>query len=416
MKNAGSIKIDVYDLVKGMYVEDIYDSNGNLIMTVNELILTNDQIKKIINRGVDSVYISREKGAVPIHLIPKEEKSNKDSSVFTIDDYQRTEHPEIVEAEAYYKELEFATKVNKRTISSIGGILKNLKTGRGFLIEEIRSTIEAIVNSLNRNSDAIVSTTQLNNDSEYLVRHSVNVLILTASTVKAMGYSETQVVEAAIGGLLHDIGMLRIPANIINKPGKLSDNEYNIIKQHPVFGLEYANTVKGMPDNSKKIILQHHEKYDGRGYPFGIKGSRIYEIAMVTSIADVYDALTSHRPYKRAVTPQKALAVLYKGMGREFDPSIVQLFTKNMGIFPVGSFVKLHCGIMGVVTHVDAKNILAPQILKLFNEKGEKLPKPELLDLRILQQGNGEDAYKIDISLEPDRFGIDTSEFIMFKI
>lgn len=416
-KKSQSIKIDVYDLTKGMYVEDIIDANGNLLMVANEKITSNDQIKQIVNRGVEFVFINTEKGDVPIHLIPeKDDKLENESSILTIDQYQKAEHPDLVEVEDYYKELEQATKVHKRTIGSAKSLLEDIKSGRGFLDFEVRSIIEGIVGSLMRNSDAMVSTTQLDSNSHYLIKHSVNVAILTASTVKVMGYPKNLIIEAGIGGLLHDIGMLNIPNAIMEKRGKLSDSEFGLIKQHPVIGLEKVNNIKGITDNIKKIILQHHERFDGKGYPFGIKGGRIYEVAMVTAVADVYDALTSNRPYKKAVTPQKALAVLYKGMSREFDASIVQLFTKNMGIFPVGSFVKLQCGIMGVVIHVDAKNILAPRLLKIFNEKGDKLDKPEYMDLKKLQQDVDDEAYRIETSLEPDRFGIDTSKYITFKI
>ncbi len=414
-KKSKSIKIDIYDLAKGMYVEDLYDSNGNLLMVSNEIIKSNDQIKQIMNRGVESVFINMEKGDVPVHLIPVETNDSKDE-ILTIDDYQKQEHPDLVEVEEYYEELEKATKVHKRTITSVNNILNSIKNGRGFIEQEVRSVVSGIAKSLMRNSDAIVSTTLLDSQSDYLITHSVNVAILTASTVKIMGYPENQVIDAGIGGLLHDIGMLKIPPKILLKTGKLTDNEYNLVKQHPVLGLDYVNNMKGIPDSTKKIILQHHERYDGKGYPFGIKGGRIYEVAMVTAIADVYDALTSHRPYKRAITPQKALAVLYKGINREFDASIVQVFTKNMGIFPVGSFVKLQCGIMGVVIHVDSKNILAPKMLKLFNEKGNRLDEPEYMDLNQLQKDVDEEAYKIDTSLEPDRFGIDPSKYITFKI
>lgn len=414
-KEQKSIKIDVYDLAKGMYVEDIYDGDGNLLMEANQFIESNDQIKNILNRGVEYVFINTEKGDVPIHLIPQE-KDEHDSSIFTIDDYQRQEHPDLVEVDEYYKELDRATRVHERTLSSVKRVINDIKTGRGFLPQEVRSTVEGIVGSLMRNSDAIVSTTLLDNDSDYLIKHSVNVAILSASTVKAMGYPENQVIEAGIGGLLHDIGMLNVPEKIINKKGKLSDSEYGIIKQHPVLGLEKVNDIKGVSDNTKKIVLQHHERYDGKGYPFGIKGSRIYEFAMVTAVADVYDALTSDRPYKKAVTPQKALAVLYKGMNREFEASIIQTFTKNMGIFPIGSFIKLQCGIMGVVIHVDAKNILAPKVLKIFDENGNRLKEPEFMDLKGLQKNSENDDYKIETSLEPDRFGVEPSKYITFKI
>lgn len=414
-KKSKSIKIDVYDLTKGMYVEDIYDSDGKLLMVSNELIKNNDQIKHIVNRGVESVFVNMEKGDVPIHLIPKEENDSTNETL-TIDDYQKQEHPDEVEIEEYYEELEKASKIHKRTITSVKDILNSIKKGRGFIEPEVRDVVSGIVKSLSRNADAIVSTTLMDSHDDYLINHSVNVAILTASTVKMMGFPESQVLEAGIGGLLHDIGMLNIPQKILQKTGKLSDNEYSRIKQHTVMGLEYVNGVKGISDNTKKIILQHHERYDGKGYPFGIKGGRIFNFAMVTAIADVYDALTSHRPYKRAITPQKALAVLYKGINREFDASIVQVFTKNMGVFPIGSFVKLHCGIMGIVIHVDSKNILAPRILELFDKDGNRLDKPKYMNLSQLQKDVDEEFYKIDTSLEPDRFGIDPSKYIGFKI
>jgi HD-GYP domain-containing protein (c-di-GMP phosphodiesterase class II) len=209
--------------------------------------------------------------------------------------------------------------------------------------------------------------------------------------------------------------MMRIPESIINKPGKLTDGEFATIKRHPEFSLEMLNAKSGVSDLTKKIAIQHHERFNGKGYPLGHPGSRLHEMAYVAAVADTFDAMTTDRAYKEAWTPQKALATIFQGCDAEFSRKTGELFTRHLGIFPVGSFVRLVNGEMGVVIRVGKGRLLTPKLLLLFNGKGERLPTPKEVDLYEKQNSPEKDNYKIEVSLSPKVYNINIAEFVGSK-
>ena len=170
---------------------------------------------------------------------------------------------------------------------------------------------------------------------------------------------------------------------------------------------------RGVSDIAKKVVLQHHERYNGKGYPFGIKGERIHEVGLISAVADVYDALTSDRIYKAAWTPQKALATIFQQRDRDYCSRIVDLFTKMMGVYPVGSFVKLVSGEMGVVIRIEQGSLLAPDLLVLFDKYGKRFKKPFKVELSKKQVDKDGAQYKIEMSLNPRAFNVNVSDFIV---
>jgi hypothetical protein len=169
---------------------------------------------------------------------------------------------------------------------------------------------------------------------------------------------------------------------------------------------------KGISDFSKTIVIEHHERYNGQGYPKGLRGDSIKEIALIAAVADVYDAMTTDRIYRAAWLPQKALALIFQGCDKEYSRRIVELFTKHLGIFPVGSFVKLYSGEMGVVVRTEKGELLAPDVLVLFSNDGQRLNKPLEYRLTKKQKEVGGEKFRIEMSLNPNNYGVRVEEFI----
>jgi HD-GYP domain-containing protein (c-di-GMP phosphodiesterase class II) len=184
------------------------------------------------------------------------------------------------------------------------------------------------------------------------------------------------------------------------------------MKKHPEHGLEIIKDKKRVADLSKTVIIQHHERINGHGYPFGLMGNQIHEVGLISAVADVYDALTSNRVYRAAWTPQKTLAMIFNGADAEYSRHIVELFTRHLGIYPAGSFVRLESGAMGVVTRVDKGNLLAPRIVVLFDELGRRLEKPQEMDLAVKQQGSDGRKYSIQVSLNPKVYRVDIGLYL----
>lgn len=390
-----TFKIAVDDIKPGMTLEDVFDTEGMLIHS-SFIVTDTEQIAALKRLGVSYVY-QREPG----------------NAAVTPDKQTLSEEEQIALRErSYYQELSKAKEVHQTTLEAARKTLHAIRFGRQVEIKWIEKASEDIVSSLMRNPDALVSLAQIKGYDEYTYVHSVNVGILITSLVHTMGYSEEQMLKAGIGGLLHDIGKMRVPEHILNKPGKYTLKEYSIMKQHPENGLSILENAHKISDFSKKVIIEHHERYNGNGYPRGIDENRIHEIGLIAAVSDVYDAMTTDRVYRPAWTPQRTLAMIFQGCDIEYSRRIVELFTKHLGIYPVGSFVRLTSGEMGVVTRVDKGSILTPDVLILFNELGERLEKPVEYRLYNLQKTDNNDRYRIEISLNPNDFQIQTGNYI----
>ncbi len=392
-------KINIDDVRVGMYLEDVCNEKGVLLLSNHIAVSTTAQIEGLKRRGVTSVVINVKKG--------RDVEGAKEATVRVLTDTEQSNR----EA-AYYLELDNAKQIHAEVVSSARKVLKSIKANVDFQIKPIREVAESMVSSVMRNPDALVSLTQIKGFDEYTYTHSVNVGILMTSLAKEMGYAGETLSEIGMGGLLHDIGKMRVPESILNKPGKLTDSEFAVIKRHPEFGLEIICTKSGVPDIAKKIIGQHHERFNGKGYPLGLSGPRIHEVALMSAVADVYDALTSDRVYKEAWTPQKALAVIFHGCDVDYSRKIVEMFTRHLGIYPVGSFIRLINGEMGIVTKIDRGHLLAPQMLILFDTQGKPLSSPKDYDLLDKQKGQNGDNYKIEVSLNPKSYNVNINDYL----
>lgn len=392
--------IDIDDVKVGMYIEDVFAGQNPLAISENRHIVSSVQLLELKKRGIRKVRINLE----------KDKTGRKNYAI----------RPDVIAAavsqeDEYYDELDRAKDVHKEGVLRVSEVLTAIREGHPFSFSIIKNVANDIVESLLRNPDALVSLSQLKSYDNYTFVHSVNVSILITSLAKTMGFPEEKLVDLSMGGLLHDVGKMRVPEQILNKPGKLTDTEFSIIKRHPEFGYKTIIDQRGISDLTKKIVLQHHERYNGKGYPYGLKGERIHEVGLISAITDVFDALTSDRVYKAAWTPQKALAVIFQGADKDYSRRIVELFTRHLGIFPVGSFVKLATGEMGVVSRVDRGQLLAPEILVLFDKFGRRLPVPQKIELSRMQKGPNGELYKIEGSLSPKAFDVDIGEYIQQK-
>ncbi len=390
-------KISIDDCSVGMFVEDVFNKDDVLLLSADSVVTSNDQIASLRRQGVISVYINTGKGKD----LPEPVVETKDNAA---DDPKR--------ADDYFKELEQAKNIQRQTIATAKEALGFIRQGRSFSLSKIVESAQNIVESILRNPDALVSLCQIKGYDEYTYTHSVNVSVLTTSIACSRGYSRDRLLEIGVGGMLHDIGKMRVPETILNKPGKYTEWEFDLMKKHPEYGLDIAKEKKGISDCSKALIIQHHERWNGKGYPHRLKKGEITEIGLMCAVADVYDALTSDRVYRAAWTPQKALAVIFQGCDEEYSRDIVEHFTKQIGIYPIGSFVRLFSGEMGVVTQVDRDRLLAPKVLILFDALGKRLKKPVEYDLSQKQKGSGGKYYNVEVSLNPRAYGVDIADFI----
>ncbi len=279
------------------------------------------------------------------------------------------------------KELERAASICSEAKQAVTSMFNEVRMGKALDAADAMPLVEEISNSVLRNPGALISLARLKTKDDYTYMHSVAVCALMVALARQLGMSETQARQAGMAGLLHDIGKMMIPDEILNKPGRLTDEEFDTIKSHPAEGHKILLEAEGVDDVTLDVCLHHHEKVDGSGYPDRLKDEDISLFAKMGAVCDVYDAITSNRPYKNGWDPAESLRKMAEWSKGHFDPMIFQAFVKSVGIYPIGSLVKLESGRIGVVIDQTEKSLLTPKVKVFFSTKSKLRIPPEVLDL-----------------------------------
>ncbi len=253
--------------------------------------------------------------------------------------------------------------------------------GKAVLAEAAGELVEDISASVMRNPGALVSLARLKTADDYTYMHSVAVCALMIALARQLELDERATREAGMAGLLHDLGKALMPMDVLNKPGKLTDEEFRIIRNHPVEGHRLLAEGGNVSDIVLDVCLHHHEKIDGSGYPDRLDGEHISLFARMGAVCDIYDAITSNRPYKRGWDPAESIRRMTEWSRSHFDARVFQAFVKSIGIYPTGSLVRLTSGRLAVVTEQSEKSLLAPRVKVFFSTKSQTRIVPETLDL-----------------------------------
>jgi putative nucleotidyltransferase with HDIG domain len=264
--------------------------------------------------------------------------------------------------------------------------------------------VDGLADAVAQNRTAVVALTAMRSYDNYTFTHMVNVAILTMGQARALGIDGKLLREFGLSALMHDIGKVRTPKEILNKPEKLTDEEFAIMRRHTVDGAEILRQTPEMPVLAPVVAFEHHLRLDGTGYPLGVKRGALNLGTMLCSIADVYDAMRSQRSYQEAFPTDRILAVLKRNDGRQFDQHLVRRFVQLLGIYPPGNLVRLSSGDVAVVLQVHAPDPYRPRVRVLFDAQGARLESPRD---RNLFEATGDDAPTVVAPLDPAAFDID---------
>jgi putative nucleotidyltransferase with HDIG domain len=271
-----------------------------------------------------------------------------------------------------------ATKLFGRSRRVVAAMYSDVRLGKAIKAEKLAPMVDEITSSIDHNPRAFISIAQLKSRHEYTYMHSVAVCALMISLARELRFGEAAVRDAGMAGLLHDIGKALMPAEILDKPGALTDDEYEVMKTHPLRGRDLLAQSSGVSHNALEVCLRHHEKFDGSGYPDGLCGDRLSLFARMSALCDVYDAVTSDRCYKRPWTPTEAVATMRSWTGH-FDPEMFEIFVRSVGIYPIGALVTLKSGRVAMVTGENPEDPTRPPLMSMPDQAR---PDPERIDAR----------------------------------
>ena len=269
-------------------------------------------------------------------------------------------------------EVHKAAQLVNRMRGEVTTLFTEVRMGKAMEVDQVLPFVEEVSASVQRNSVALVSLARLKTKDDYTFMHSVSVCALMVALSRQIGLGEEETRQAGVAGMLHDIGKMAIPLDILNKPGSLTDNEFAVVRRHPEQGFAMLSECKGLGEVPLDVCLHHHEKMDGSGYPKGLSGEQITRMARMGAICDVYDAITSTRAYKQAWDPSASIQRMSQWKG-SFDPELFQSFVRCIGIYPVGTLVKLESGKMGVVIDQNPRSLVKPRV-KVFYSTTTGMP------------------------------------------
>lgn len=309
------------------------------------------------------------------------------------------------------EEIQAVKETHRETRELIYTVLEDVRLGKNINTLGAKKIVGELAESVIRNPDALTCFTQLKKKDEYTALHSLRVCILALAFGRHLGLERDELNLLGLGALLHDIGKMKVPNEILNKPGALSDYEYALMKSHVPRGVEILDKTSGIPRPAIEVARCHHERYSGSGYIGGLKGDQIGLFGMIGGIVDCYDAISSDRAYHAGMSAHAALKKMYEWRNRDFHPALVEQFIQCMGIYPIGSVVELNTGEIGVVVAMNRLRRLKPRVTLVLRADFSPLPGTTTVDLMEYKTRDGRPC-EIDRVLEPGVYGINPVQYM----
>lgn len=397
-------KIQVRDLRLGMYVQEICGSwmDHPFWKKSFELVSAGD-LHTLQTCGIREVWIDTSKGmdveGKAASVSQEEEKLHVEQEL----QLAAQKKVEKVQRVSVQQEMQRARVVLDKGKAAVTSMFHEVRMGNAIKVSDAQPLVDEISNSLSRNPEAFLSLARLKNADNYTYLHSVAVSGLMIALGKQLGLEGGSLKSAGVAGLMHDVGKAFIPNEVLNKPGKLTDEEFAVIKEHPTKGWGALSIAEGANEIALDVCLHHHERVDGHGYPEGVSGDKLTLFARMGAVCDVYDALTSNRCYKNGWEPAEALRKMAEWREGHFDEKVFHAFVRTIGIYPVGTLVKLKSNQLAVVVEQTEKSLLTPVVKAFFSIKSNEPYFPQMIDLSKSQD-------KIDNIENPAKWGFDLKQ------
>lgn len=396
-----SIKIALADVGVGMFVTAI-EHNKRVNLANAGRISSPEGIKKLTASGVKYVWVDQTLSSQKCVFKPVDE------SIVAVEEEREPKSSDFSKVQRAYRSRDVQHKRAKKLIAEAKDLAQKLlnQTFEGKIIEvdEVEAWADDVIESVFIDSDALQCVSALRKKDSYLLEHSVNVACLLVSFGKYLGLDKQTLKQLAIGGIIHDVGKIKVDDKILHKPAKLTPEEFEHMKLHQVFAGEIILHVKGLSDVSRDVCLMHHEKLDGNGYPRGLKGDEIPIHGRMSCIVDIYDALTADRCYKKGMSSAEAFKILLSLTPFHLDADLVYKFINCVGMYPVGSIVELSDRRVGIVWSSNDSQALKPEVKCFYSRKYQRYIDVAMVDLK-------NSLHKIERAVAPSSLEIDPKPF-----
>lgn len=376
-------KISVRDLVPGMYVVDVHKPwlEHNLWRSRFE-VRDEAHCAEIAKAGITELSIDTSRGYdVPLpqikRAVPVQSPRPEPVRIPTLTERLQAKPRHVSLGEERRRAARLLGEANGR----VSDLFLAARYGRRIDVASLEPVIEKMIDSITRNPDALVPLARLKQSGSYASEHAIATSALIIALGKQAETSLAELERLALGTLLKDIGEAAIDAKLIGKRGMLSRTEYSVVQSHVEEGLAVLEATSRLSETSVAVVLEHHERYNGSGYPYRMAGEEISAAGRMAAVADAYDAMTSDRPYRPALSPAVALRQLYDQGGTQFDPAMVAAFIRTVGVYPVGTLVRLESGHLAVVEAVHHDNLLNPVVRVIYHAGRQQYIAPVKIDL-----------------------------------
>jgi HD-GYP domain-containing protein (c-di-GMP phosphodiesterase class II) len=396
-------KISVQELQLGMFVGELdrpwlgtpFLYQGFVVRTPQEI----DDIRKFCRE----VFVDTERAEV----VAAEARSG--GAIAGLAGTGRVVHRESVAVEVEWQQAGDALQGAQGTV---GEVFESVRVRKMLEAPQARSAVGNMTQSMLRNPDALMLFSAMRQRGGYQLERALDVSVYMIAFARFLGMDEPDIEIAGLVGLLQDIGMLDLPQEMLQKVTRLEPAEFKIIRGHVDRSREVLAGTSGLPAGVAQIAALHHERYDGTGYPGGLKGNALGVTGAMAGIVDTFGALTVKRPYAEAMSPSNALNLLFRMRGRSFHPQQVEQFIRCIGYFPVGSIVELNSGEVGVVVAQNAEQRLQPKVMVVRDARGQPLRPQKFLNLAKLPKASADEPYRIRRTLEFGRSGVSVAEVV----
>ncbi|MBU2547332.1 MAG: HD-GYP domain-containing protein [Proteobacteria bacterium] len=408
-------KVATDDLRIGMFVKDVGRSwLTHPWATKSKLVTSQRDIDQLREHGITEVIVDEAKSVTPKQVSQEIEQSRPEpeEAPRKIQDIERRKkpRPEVrPDTASMEEELPRARQAYERALEVTRSLIMDVRAGRKINVEQVQENVDQMIDSVFRNRDAMVAILKLKTYDEYTFTHSINVATLAVAAARDLGFERERLMALGVGGIFHDVGKTGIPSIILNKPDRLTDEEFDVIKRHPAIGHELMTAYGQLSPAALEVVRHHHERLDGTGYPDGLSGQKVNAYIIVSGMADIYDALSSDRVYHKGRPPHEALKILFSLRGKHFPESWVDRFIQSIGIYPVGTTVRMNTDEIGVVVSVNHANTLRPKVRLVLSPSGQPVTRVKIIDLN---QADGISEREIVKIVDPGPLRLNPAQYI----